>query len=121
MVFSTVPFTRLPIWMTIELVLYQEFWYNFTMPVNYVLSSMPEGTIASDTIYDYNRLYGTGSKYGEYTQAHKKMDNTMRSRTVSAICLKSTANVQSLLFYYSMVTGRRLHDANTHYYQCRMK
>ena len=52
---------------------------------------------------------GDGSRYGEYVQTYETTDNTLRPWTISAICLKHTAIVQGSLFYYSLVTGRRLH------------
>ena len=33
----------------------------------------------------------------------------MRERTVSALTLRSSRNVQGAFYYYSLVTGRRLH------------
>ena len=42
-------------------------------------------------------------------QTRDKTDNTLRARTVSAICLRPTGNVQGSFYYYSLVTGRRLH------------
>ena len=59
--------------------------------------------------YDYNKIYGPGSIFGEYVQSHESTDNIMQERTVSALTLRPSGNVQGSFYYYSLATGRRLH------------
>ena len=94
--------------MMIELVFSQVFLFNFTIPEDYISKKSLRG-IVTGVVYDYNKICGEGTRYGEYVQRYEKIDNTMRLRTVSAICIRPTGNVQGSFYYYSLVTGRRLH------------
>ena len=76
--------------------------------MGYISKVLSPGAIVTGIIYDYNKLCGAGLQYGEYVRTHKKTDNTMRSRTVSAITLRPTGNPQGLFYYYSLVPGQRL-------------
>ena len=108
MVFAGIPFIWLPKRMIVEMVHAQVYWFNFTIPENYISNTLPAAIILGQT-YDYNRISGPGSKFGEYVQTHEKTDNTMRPRTVSAICLRPSGNNQGSFYYYILLTGRRLH------------
>ena len=103
------PFAKLPKRMIVEMVYGMVFWHNFTIPNDYISNTMGPGSIILGQRYDYNMLCGPGSKFGEYVQTHEKTTNTMRARTVSAICLRPTGNTQGSFYYYSLWTGRRLH------------
>ena len=109
MVLAMTPFTKIPRRMVIELVYGQTFWYNFTIPEDYISKTYGPGTLILGRTYDYTKLCGTGSSYGEYVQTHEKIDSTMKPRTVSAICLRPSGNQQGSFYYYSLNTGRRLH------------
>lgn len=109
MVFSQLPFEQLPRRMTIELVYCQIFWYNFTIPEDYISEHLSPGNIILGRVYDYSKICGPGSSFGEYVQTHERTDNTLTERTVSAITLRPSGNLQGSFYYYSLVTGRRLH------------
>ena len=70
---------------------------------------MGPGTIVLGRTYDYNNILGPGTLFGEYVQTHEDTDNTMRERTVGAITLRPSGNIQGSFYYYSLTTGRRLH------------
>ena len=70
---------------------------------------MCPGAIVTGHTYDYNHLCGEGSQFGTYVQMHEKTNNTMRERTVSAITLRPSGNIQGSFYYFSLQTGRRLH------------
>ena len=108
MCFSTLPFLRMPRRMTVELVYLQVFWINFYIPRDYISTTLSPGTIMTGRVYDYNMLCGSGTQFGTYVRTHENTDNTMRSRTVSAITLRPTGNAQGAFYYYSLATGRRL-------------
>ena len=109
MCFSLLPFKRIPKRMTVELVYCQIYWYNFTIPYDYVSDRIGPGTIVLGRTYDYNKILGPGTLFGEYVQTHEDTDNTMRERTVGAITLRPSGNMQGCFYYYSLATGRRLH------------
>ena len=77
-------------------------------PEDYISNSLGPASIVTGRIYDYNVLCGDGSIYGEYVQTNKKKDNTMKERSVSAMTMRATGNVQGSFYYYSLATGRRL-------------
>ena len=109
MTMATTSFLMMPRRMVVERVYLQVFWYNYTIPENYISTTLGPAAIVLGRTYDYNHLCGEGTKFGEFVQTHEKTTNTMMSRTVSAICLRPSGNSQGSFFYYSLVTGRRLH------------
>ena len=70
---------------------------------------MGPGTIIVGQTYDYNLLLGRCNQYGEYVQTYEVTDNTMKVRTVGALIMRPTGNVQGLFYYFSLATGRRPH------------
>ena len=107
--FAMIPFTKIPRRMVVELIYCQLYWYNFTIPEDYVSDRLGPGAIVLGRTYDFNKLCGPGTRFGEYVQTHEDTDNTMRERTVGAITLRPSGNVQGCFYYYSLITGRRLH------------
>ena len=47
-------------------------------------------------------------EFGEYVQAHEEHDNSMQPRTIGAISLRPTGNVQGGYIFFSLTTGRVL-------------
>ena len=109
MIYAGIPFLRMPRRIVVDLVYQQVYWFNFTIPENYISTILGPAAIVLGRTYDYNMICGPGTKYGEYVQTHEKTNNTMQARTVSAICLRPTGNTQGSFYYYSLLTGRRLH------------
>ena len=109
MAIAGTPFKRIPKRMVVELVYAMVFWYNFRIPNDYISHNLGPGTIILGRTYDYNTLCGRGSRYGEYVQTHEKTTNTMRPRTVGAICMRPSGNTQGSFYHYSLLTGRCLH------------
>jgi hypothetical protein len=58
------------------------------------------------------------AKYGQYVQTHEKHDNTMQARTVGALALRLTGNQQGGYYFYSLMSGQRLH--RTHWTELPM-
>ena len=104
-----VPFTKLPKMMVIEFVYTIVFWFNFAIPEDYISNTLDPAANVLGRAYNYNMICGIGSKFGEYVQTHKKTTNTMKARTVSAICLRPTGNTQGSFYHYSLWIGRQLH------------
>ncbi len=57
-------------------------------------------------------------EYGQYVQTHEKHDNTMQARTVGALALRPTGNQQGGHYFYSLMSGQRLH--RTHWTELPM-
>ena len=104
-----VPFTKLPKIIVVELVYATIFWYSITIPEDYISITLGLGAIILGRTYDYNMLCGEGLKFGEYVQTHEKTTTTMRTRTVSTICLCPSGNTYGSFYYYSLWPGRCLH------------
>ena len=51
-------------------------------------------------------------EYGAYAQVHEEHDNSMAARTVGAIAMRPTGNVQGGYWFYSLNTGRMLNRNN---------
>ena len=52
-------------------------------------------------------------EFGSYVQTHEEHDNSMKTRTIGALALRSTVNVQGGHYFLILVTGRvmnREHD-----------
>ena len=96
MCFSTLKFDKIPRRMVVELVSCKIFWYNFMAPENYISNTLGPVPIVTGRTYHYNILCGEGSIYGEYVQTNKKIDNTIKERTVSAITMCPTGNTQGI-------------------------
>ena len=62
--FAGEPFTKLPNRM-VDLVYDTIFWYNFTIPDNYIFNILGPGAIVLDRAYGYNMFCGQGLKFGE--------------------------------------------------------
>ena len=45
-------------------------------------------------------------KYGEYVQTHEEHNNTMNARTVGALAMRPTGNMQGGHYFFSLATGR---------------
>ena len=94
MCFALLPFTKISKRMVIELVNCQIYWHKFTIPADYISNRLGPAAIVLGRTYDYNALSGPGTLFGEYVQTHESTDNTMRERTVGAITLRPSGNVQ---------------------------
>jgi hypothetical protein len=45
-------------------------------------------------------------QFGDYVQTHEQHDNSMQSRTIGALALRPTGNVQGSYYFYSLLTGK---------------
>jgi hypothetical protein len=59
---------------------------------------------------DYN-LHCT-YQFGDYVQTHEQHDNSMQSRTIGALAMRPTGNVQGSYYFYSLLTGRIINQRN---------
>ena len=71
MCYSTLPFTRIPRRMVVDLVYLQIYWINFTIPRYYISDLLNLGAIVLGRIYNYNLLCGSGTQFGEYVRTHE--------------------------------------------------
>jgi hypothetical protein len=110
------PFDHYPPRMVIEMVFLSVFWINAFPHRLGVSQTLSPRTIVTGLEVDYTKHCRI--EYGQYVQTHEKHDNTMRARTVGAIALRPTGNQQGGYYFYSLLSGRRLH--RTHWTELPM-
>ena len=84
--------------------------------VNLWLNMFPHPNGISPTMSPWTILTGHRIEYathcqlefGEYVQTHEEHDNSMQPRTIGALSLRPTGNVQGGYFFFSLTTGRVL-------------
>jgi hypothetical protein len=102
--------------MITEMVFLNVFWLN----------AFPNKLGVSQTLSPRNIVTGLGIDYtkhcrivyGQYMQTHEKHNNLMTTCTVGALALCPTGNQQGGHYFYSLMTGMRLH--RTHWTELPM-
>lgn len=105
-IFNTLPFTRIPGRLIIEMVYASVFWLNNFPSRNGISKHMSPREIVTGYKLDYNKH--CKFEFGTYVQVHEDHGNNMMSRTTGAIALRPTGNMQGGYFFMSLTTGRRL-------------
>jgi hypothetical protein len=102
--YNMLPFDRVPTRLVMELGKREVFWLNSFPADNGISATLSPRTIVTGATLDYNRH--CTYDFGEYVQTHEEHDNTMASRTVGALALRPTGNIQGSFFFLSLKTGR---------------
>ena len=103
-IFNVLPFLYLPTRMIAELVYCSNFWLNTFPHKNGISKTLSPRTIVTGTVIDYTKHCAL--EFGTYVQTHEPHDNSMLSRTIGAIALRPTGNVQGGYYFMSLSTGR---------------
>lgn len=101
---NTLPFTRLPNRVVIEMVYFSVFWLNSFPATNGISDRLSPRTIVTGQTVDYNKHCRL--EFGSYVQVHEEHDNSMASRTTGALALRPTGNAQGGYYFLSLTTGR---------------
>jgi hypothetical protein len=104
--FNMLPFKKMPTQMLIELVKAMVFWLNAFPTNDGVSDTISPRTIMTGKRLNYSKHCQLG--FGTYVQTHEEHDNSMQSRTISAIALQPTGNSQGGYYFMSLTTGKRL-------------
>jgi hypothetical protein len=91
-IFNSLPFTRMPRRMIIEMAKSAVFWRNAFPADDGISDEMSPRAIVTGNTLDYRRH--CQYEFGEYVQTHEEHDNSMNSRTIGALALRPTGNVQ---------------------------
>jgi hypothetical protein len=110
------PFEHFPPRMIIQMVFLAVFWLNGFPHKLGISQTLSPRTIVTRLSIDYNKHCCI--EYVQYVQTHEKHDNTMTTRTISALALRPTGNQQGSYCFYSLVSGQRLH--RTHWTELPM-
>jgi hypothetical protein len=92
--------------MIIEMIYYSTFWLNSFPPADGVSETISPRAIIAGMQLHYAKHCKL--KFGTYVQTHEEHNNTMATRTTSAIALRPTGNEQGRYYFLSLTTGRRL-------------
>ena len=105
-VYNTMPFSKIPARLVIEMAKASVFWLNGLAPRDYFGNNLSTRTIVTGQKLDYKRH--CRYQFGEYVQTHEQHDNSMDPRTVGALALRPTGNAQGSFYFISLSTGRLL-------------
>jgi hypothetical protein len=90
--------------MIIEMAKSAVFWRNAFPADDGISDELSPRTIVTGNSIDYNRY--CHYELGEYVQNHEEHDNSMESRTVGALALRQTRNVQGGYYFLILSTGK---------------
>jgi hypothetical protein len=114
--YTMAPFEHFPPRMIIEMVFLAVFWLNGFPHKLGISQTLSPRTIVTGLSIDYNKHCRI--EYGQYVQTHEKHGNTMTTRTIGALALRPTGNQQGGYYFYSLMSGQRLH--RTHWTELPM-
>ena len=103
-VYNTLPFTKLPPRLIIEMVSATTFWWNSFPPEGGVSDTLSPRAIVVGMEVDY--VKHCQLEFGTYVQTHEEHDNSMASRTTGALAMRPTGNDQGGYYFFSLNTGR---------------
>jgi hypothetical protein len=107
-IWSTLPFTKVPNRIIVELINFVVLWLNAFPPASGISQTYSPRTIMTGTTLDYKKHCRL--PFGAYVETHEenKPTNTLKERTRAAICLGPTANFQGSYKFLCLRTGRRI-------------
>jgi len=108
----SLPFKVIPSLMVIELVYFSIMWLNAFPPKGGVSDNISPRGIVTGVQFDYNKHCKLA--FGSYVQAHEEPNptNSQTARTVGAICLGPTGNMQGSYKFLNLRTGMLLKRRN---------
>jgi len=104
--YNTLPFDRIPPRMLIELASREVYWLNAFPLTDGISDTLSPRTIVTGQTVTYDRH--CKFDFGQYVQTHEQHDNTMTPRTIGALALRPTGNIQGNFYFLSLSTGRVL-------------
>jgi hypothetical protein len=102
--------------MITEMIFLSVFWLNAFPHRLGVSTLLSPRTIVTGLVIDYAKHCRV--EFGQYVQTHEKHDKSMARRTIGALALHPTGNQQGGYYFYSLMTGQRLH--RTHWTELPM-
>lgn len=105
-VYNALPFKRLPSRMVVELIYCNTFWLHAFPAVDGVSSVISPRELVTGVAIDARKHCNI--PFGAYVQTHEQHNNSMSTRTIGAIALRPTGNVQGGHYFFSLQTGRRI-------------
>ena len=115
---AMLPFDNLPRIMVIHLLVTVMFYINAFVWKRGVSPFLSPLTILEGVVLDYNLHFQV--IFGEYVHTYEVTTNDMKRRTVGAIALGPTGNLQGGVRFYSLITGRILQRDRLSYTPMKM-
>ena len=69
-----------------------------------ISQTMSPRTLLTGLTMNYNRHWQL--EFGEYVQTHEEHENSLNPRTIGALALRPTGNIQGGYFFFSLTTGK---------------
>ena len=110
-IYNTLPFNKISAQLVVEMAKASMFWLNRMPAKDSFGNKLSPQTIITGQNLDYNRH--CRFQFGEYVQTHEQHDNSMNPRTVGALALHPTGNVQGSFYFMSISTGQVLNRLHT--------
>lgn len=105
-VYNALPFKKLPSRMVVELVYSSTFWIHAFPATDGVSSVVSPRELVTGVAIDARKHCVI--PFGAYVQTHEQHDNSMASRTIGAIALRPTGNVQGGHYFFNLQTGKKI-------------
>ena len=103
-IYCTLPFRKMPRRLIIEMLYAANYWLNMFPRKGGISTTMSPRTLLTGLTMNYNRHCRL--EFGEYVQTHEEHDNSLNPRTIGALALRPTGNVQGGYFFFSLTTGK---------------
>ena len=103
-IYCTLPFHKIPRCLIIEMLYVANYWLNMFPRKGGISQTMSPRTLLTGLTMYYNRHCRL--EFGEYVQTHEEHDNSLNPRTIGALVLHPTGNVQGGYFFFSLTTGK---------------
>ena len=102
-IYNTLPYQNIPPWLIIEMAKHSVFWLNSFPQPKVAGGPVSPRTLITGIKLDFNKH--CKYQFGEYVQTHEEHDNTMAPRTIGALALRPTGNVQGSFYFFSLSSG----------------
>ena len=103
-IYCTLPFRKIPRRLIIEMIYAANYWLNMFPRKGGISQTMSPRTLLTGLTMNYHRHCRL--EFGEYVQTHEEHDNSLNPRTIGALALRPTGNVQGGYFFLSLTTGK---------------
>ena len=103
-IYCTLPFRKVPRHLIIEMIYAANYWLNMFPCKGGISQTMSPRTLLTGLTMNYHRHCRL--EFGEYVQTHEEHDNSLNPRTIGALALRPTGNVQGGYFFLSLTTGK---------------
>ena len=80
------------------------YWLHMFPRKGGISQTMSPRTLLTGLTMNYNRHCQL--EFSEYVQTHEEHDNSLNPRTIGALALRPTGNIQGGYFFFSLTTGK---------------